>query len=563
MNELKFNRLLETGEFEKMFAENRINDLLNSGELTSKQMQRLVDLSKEMSKEELQRRQYELAKEPGYAEYVLAPLIRKIQEQQNKVTKDSEGVNVDNVSEIMSKKTTTDTKDIVTGLSKRKKTVKEAPVAPNTPNKIGNVNANFYADAVSASKPKMRIANSPTNIGEKIYAVMKQDIDDRRLRSELSKNKEEEQFEEDKRRHEELIKAINKAKAGAKPVKAKKEPTPTKTEAPAPKPTEAPKPAPKTTEAPKPAPKPAEAPAPKPTTATKPPAEAPAAPSAVKPVAPETTGKVITAAKVATIGAAVGVGLIGKEALAENISKYESRGDYNAYNKGTVGNKIVGSDKAIDFSKMTISEYLERGKLKPGDPNRLFAVGRYQIIPKTMEGLIKKLDIDPSKTYLDKDTQDKLFSNGLVGVVRKKVDDYINGRSEDRDAAILELAQEFASVGIPKDMQIGNKKLKRGDSYYSGIGGNVAHNSPDDVGKALDVDRAKNLKSKTTDVNLETNMGSKISESSIENKDLKTKNNATNVAIDNTKTNIISSGGSAPQTIRTPTPSERPAIIGG
>ena len=242
----------------------------------------------------------------------------------------------------------------------------------------------------------------------------------------------------------------------------------------------------------------------------------------------------ISAEKVITGAALVGTAaLVGKEALAENVSKYESKsaGGYNAYNKGTVGNKMIGSDKPIDFSKMTITEYLRRGALKSGDPDRIFAAGRYQIIPDTMKDLVKTMKIDPNVTYLDPVTQDALFANGLVGTRRKKVDSYVKGKSDDKNGAILELAQEFASIGVPSDTEIKDKSghvikvVKKGDSYYSGVGGNKAHNSPEEVGAALDADRMKNLQmqsNKVSPVPTSTpSTGTQIDQSSKENKDMK------------------------------------------
>jgi hypothetical protein len=176
--------------------------------------------------------------------------------------------------------------------------------------------------------------------------------------------------------------------------------------------------------------------------------------------------------------------------LASNIAQFESgSAGYNAYNKGTVGNKMIGSDKPVDFSKMTIAEYLKRGDLKAGDPNRLFAVGKYQIVPETMKQLVKALKLDPDKTLLDATTQDLLFTEGLIKQKRQNVADYLAGRSDNRDAAILDLAMEFASVGVPYPA---GKAKRRGESFYAGIGGNQAHNSPDAVGAALDADRQKN-----------------------------------------------------------------------
>lgn len=80
-----FDELMSTGEFEKMFEENRIKDILNSGDLSVKQIEKLVDLGRKISKKELEKRQRDLASQPGYKEFVLAPLIKKILAEQNRV----------------------------------------------------------------------------------------------------------------------------------------------------------------------------------------------------------------------------------------------------------------------------------------------------------------------------------------------------------------------------------------------------------------------------------------------------------------------------------------------
>jgi hypothetical protein len=250
-----------------------------------------------------------------------------------------------------------------------------------------------------------------------------------------------------------------------------------------------------------------------------------------------------TAAKVG-VGVAVGTAsLLGKEALAKNIAKYESTAsagksfggdEYNAYNRGTKDNKILGATTPVDFSKITISEYLKRSKLPIDDPNRLFAVGRYQIIPKTMQGLIQQLKIDPDTTYLTPTVQDYLFSKGLIDINRKKVSDYIEGRTNGIDArneAILQLSKEFASVGVPFDTYRIDKikqkdgsikevrvELKKGSSYYSGIGGNKAHNPPELVAAALDEDRAKKLKISPAEI--PSNVGEEMISKSSQNADI-------------------------------------------
>ena len=133
-----------------------------------------------------------------------------------------------------------------------------------------------------------------------------------------------------------------------------------------------------------------------------------------------------------------------------------------------------------------------------------------------------------------------MFAKGLTVFKRPAVDAYVKGENDDRNAAILELAKEFASVGIPYDMNVGDKKLKKGDSYYSGIGGNKAHNSPEQVGAALDADRLKNTQGNKSSPVTDIPTGDKVDESSKKNQKLKESLNespATSKSVNNTSVN--------------------------
>lgn len=179
--------------------------------------------------------------------------------------------------------------------------------------------------------------------------------------------------------------------------------------------------------------------------------------------------------------------------LGDIIASGESgAAGYNAYNKGTIGNKIIGSDKPINFSEMTIEEYFKRAELRPDDPNKLFAVGRYQIIPSTMRGIVNALRVDPKTTYLTPEVQESFFKYLLSTAGTGKLNAYLKGKSDDLDAAILDLSRVWAAVGVPYDNPDG-KRIKRGQSYYSGVGGNAASISPDVVGQALISQRQSEL----------------------------------------------------------------------
>jgi hypothetical protein len=110
-------------------------------------------------------------------------------------------------------------------------------------------------------------------------------------------------------------------------------------------------------------------------------------------------------------------------------------------------------------------------------------------------------------------------------------------------------------------MTVNKKNLKKGESYYSGIGGNKAHNSPEEVGIALDTDRKNYLqKNKTTDIPPKT--GTQIQESSKEHQQLNMQGdfsaNKNKTVINNMQT-VVSSTSHTPDQLDTR--DDRPAIL--
>jgi len=452
-------------------------------------------------------------------------------------------------------------------------------------------------------------SSPPTKIMGEIYKMMKLMDLDRKLNQEAANSHIEEQNHMRDKRNKEIIKALTTPKIKkprvVKPKKIKTQETettplppvnktpgqtttqpatpptkppatPPKTEAPAPAKTTAPKteaPAPAKTMPPKTAEpakeiagplKPTAAPAKKttaPVTQTAAPAIQTTLPSA------STTTKIVGGTAAVVVGSNA---LAATSNIAESIAKYESKtssplrtkkgniktkwkndSEYNAYNKGTINNKIVGADfdekneSVINFSDMTIEEYLRRGDLR-NDPDKIFAVGRYQIIPDTMKDIVKKLEIDPKNTKLTPDVQDMLFTEGLIKRKRPIVNDYINGKpGVTRDMALMELAKEFASIGIPYDLP--QKGLKKGQSFYEGIGGNQAHNKPEDVGAALDADRLKILE-KNKSIPIPNNKGGKLGAASVEGQDLRKDMSAQQEKMQAQQTtNILAQASTEPQ----------------
>jgi hypothetical protein len=152
--------------------------------------------------------------------------------------------------------------------------------------------------------------------------------------------------------------------------------------------------------------------------------------------------------------------------LGELIAAHESgRAGYGAFNRGIAGDS---TGKSIDFSKLTIQNIMAMQQLPRGDPRKLFAVGKYQLIPGTMAQAVATLKLKPS-AFLTPSLQETLFRNFLVSGKRPEVKAFIlNGdNSKLRDAQIA-LANEFASVGLPDT----------GVSKFAGLAGNKASITP-------------------------------------------------------------------------------------
>ena len=159
--------------------------------------------------------------------------------------------------------------------------------------------------------------------------------------------------------------------------------------------------------------------------------------------------------------------------LGELIAAHEGgRAGYGAFNRGVAGD-LTG--KSIDFSKLTIQNVMDMQRLPKGDPRKLFAVGKYQLIPGTMAQAVQTLNIRPTD-FLTPSLQETLFRNFLVSAKRPQVKGYIlsGNNAQLRDAQVA-LANEFASVGLPDT----------GLSKFAGLAGNKASITPEITVHAL------------------------------------------------------------------------------
>jgi hypothetical protein len=160
--------------------------------------------------------------------------------------------------------------------------------------------------------------------------------------------------------------------------------------------------------------------------------------------------------------------------LGEMVGKIESKGNYNAFNRGTAG---VSTGGPLNLVGMTIGDIKAQQALPKNDPSRLFAVGKYQIVPTTMKETVENLGVQNNELYTPA-LQEKMFRKFLIGDKRKKLKGYIMGKHDDLDAAQIDLANEFASVPKPG-----------GGSAHAGVGGNVALITSDKARAGINAER--------------------------------------------------------------------------
>lgn len=164
----------------------------------------------------------------------------------------------------------------------------------------------------------------------------------------------------------------------------------------------------------------------------------------------------------------------GLRQLLDFIASRE--GGYNSMNQGTSGNRIVGSTHNAasilgkNLTDMTIGEVMAQQ-----DAKRLFAAGKYQIIPVTMRFIVDKLKL-ASSTLFSADVQERM-GLGLIEFKRPYAWKYLQGKHSDRDGAMLDLAKEWASLPDPRT----------GNSFYGGA--NRAGHTVAQVAAAIDAAR--------------------------------------------------------------------------
>jgi hypothetical protein len=161
--------------------------------------------------------------------------------------------------------------------------------------------------------------------------------------------------------------------------------------------------------------------------------------------------------------------------LGKLISSGE--GGYGSFNRGRAGDS---ARQRINFAQMTMAELKVFQSLPPGNPRRLFAVGKYQVIPETMAMARRALAIADAEKY-GPPLQERIFRHFLIAIKKPKIKAFVTAASNDIRGAQHQLAEEFASVANPVT----------GVSNYGGVGGNRASISAAQAATALQQERQR------------------------------------------------------------------------
>jgi len=169
--------------------------------------------------------------------------------------------------------------------------------------------------------------------------------------------------------------------------------------------------------------------------------------------------------------------------LSSLLERGESRafGGYTAYNQ-KVGNTFKAG--RADLEKLTVNDII--GAQSRG---QFFAVGKYQLIPTTLKAAKEKLGLTGNEKFTPQ-LQEHIFANYLIGDKRPAIRDYLNGTSDNLEAALLALAQEWASVSTEYDQM---------KSYYAKDKASI---SKREAASALKYERERRLSLRSQGVNV-------------------------------------------------------------
>lgn len=155
----------------------------------------------------------------------------------------------------------------------------------------------------------------------------------------------------------------------------------------------------------------------------------------------------------------------------------KAEGNYHSVNLGRAhGNR----SSSRDLSNMTVNEIMAAQKR-----NEFNVVGKYQIVGTTFRDAVKALDLKGNEKFTPA-LQERIFNDYLL----KKAGggaawDYIHGKHNDINKALVALAKEWAAFPVPAAMKGHVGQVQAGQSYYHGHNGNKARLSINQARAAL------------------------------------------------------------------------------
>jgi len=154
-------------------------------------------------------------------------------------------------------------------------------------------------------------------------------------------------------------------------------------------------------------------------------------------------------------------------------------GNYNSINAGKSGDRPGGSTAWPKpgpvfgpLTNMTLTALQAHQAKSKGDSTRIFAAGRYQIIPTTLTGILPSTSLTGTDLY-SVTNQDILGKALLLGISDAR--SYLRKTSTDIRAAAIGIARMWASFPHPDT----------GNSIYAAVGNNSAYHSVEETYQAL------------------------------------------------------------------------------
>ncbi|WP_305987260.1 TIGR02594 family protein [Roseibium sp. MMSF_3544] len=159
--------------------------------------------------------------------------------------------------------------------------------------------------------------------------------------------------------------------------------------------------------------------------------------------------------------------------ILDLIAREESGGNYNAHFGEADSQDPDFVNMAIANVRVWQDDFVRGG-------SRSSAVGRYQIIRKTMDGLIASMKLDKDQPF-DANMQDRMAMKLMLG---RGLKSFLTGAMSTTSFG-NNLAKEWASFPVLSNIKGAHRQVARGTSFYSGDNLNHAHVDPAEVEAAL------------------------------------------------------------------------------